>query len=180
MMEEEFRDIQQIINISEVNRLKDNKLITHVLDIDLSDLYLLKFSSFNYIKGEDSLIQTILPDYLNYALISEEIDSFIMFEVLNRIVNHKIIDNLTCVHILENLSERYNVNCSINSYSVDTFNMYCSVIKQQYWIITSKFELEKYNYLTYKLNATIREDSYSLSHTIVILSDRVKYDYNTN
>lgn len=179
-MEEEFRDIQQIINISEVNRLKDNKLITHVLDIDLSDLYLLKFSSFNYIKDEDSLIQTILPDYLNYALISEEIDSFIMFEVLNRIVNHKIIDNLTCVHILENLSERYNVNCTINSNTVEMFNVYCNVIKQQYWIITSKFELEKYNYLTYKLNATIREDSYSLSHTIVILSDRVKYDYNTN
>ena len=174
MMDEEFQDIQQLINISEVNRLKDNKLITHVLDIDLSDLYLLKFSSFNYIKGEDSLIQTILPDYLNYAIITEEIDSFIMFEVLNRIVNNKVLDKLTCVHILESLTERYNLNSYINSYTVEIFNKYCYLIKDLYELITSKFELEKYNYLTYKLNTIIREDSYSLSHTIVITSDRVR------
>ena len=179
MMDKEFQEIQQLINISEVNRLKDNKLITHVLDIDLSELYLLKFSSFNYIKGVDSLIHIILPDYLNYAIITEEIDSFIMFEVLNRIVNNKIIDHLSCIHILENLTERYNVNCTINSNTVEMFNKYCNIIKQQYLIITSKFELEKYNYLTYRVNATIREDSYSLSHTIVILADRVKYDHNT-
>lgn len=177
MTQEEEININHYINKITVERLGKNKLLSHVLDIDLSDLSIFKLSDYKldynnelvYIK--DFLFKTID----DYYLVSDGIDTCILEYIVNKLYNNNLTQ-VDCIKMLEDVADKYMLNIPIHKDSVDLLFSYCNDVKDMYNNIIKKLDLHtnKFNHLLYRTNICFKDDTCMLSQTIVITSERVK------